>query len=242
VSGAIAIPRLIAHRGGGDVAPENTLAGLRAAARLGYRGVEVDVMLSGSATPVLMHDQRLERTTSGRGLVAQTPDAELLALDAGSWFGTEFAGERVPTLAEAAALCRELRLWVNLEIKSAKGDERATGESLARAARVLWQDAEPLLSSFSVGALEAARRAVPELRRGLLVGVIPSNWPELCEGLGCVSLHCDQARNGNTEIQAVLETGMSVVCYTVNDADRVRALLALGASVITDRLNLVSAG
>jgi glycerophosphoryl diester phosphodiesterase len=60
-------PRLIAHRGGGALAPENTLAGLRTAASLGYRGVEFDVMLSADGTPVLIHDETLERTTDGRG-------------------------------------------------------------------------------------------------------------------------------------------------------------------------------
>lgn len=237
----MAIPRLIAHRGGGSVAPENTLAGLRAAARLGYRGVEVDAMLSGSSTPVLIHDEALDRTTNGRGLVAETPDAVLFALDAGSWFGPDFAGERVPTLTAAAALCRELGLWVNLEIKPAAGYEQVTGESVARAARVLWQDAEPpLLSSFSAAALGAARRAAPELRRGLLVEVIPGNWRELCERLGCACLHCDAARNSTAAIEAVVEAGVPVVCYTVNDPEVAGTLLALGACVITDRLDLIS--
>lgn len=65
-------PRYFAHRGGGTLAPENTLAGIRLAARLGYRAVEFDVMLSGSGTPVLIHDETLERTTNGSGAVATT--------------------------------------------------------------------------------------------------------------------------------------------------------------------------
>ncbi|MCC7269211.1 MAG: glycerophosphodiester phosphodiesterase, partial [Rhodocyclaceae bacterium] len=90
-------PRLIAHRCGGALAPENTLAGLRKAFELGYRAVEFDVMLSGDGTPVLIHDETLERTTDGRGRVADTSDAELARLDAGSWRGAQFAGEPLPS-------------------------------------------------------------------------------------------------------------------------------------------------
>ena len=79
-------PRIIAHRGGGTLAPENTLAGMRKAKELGFAGVEFDVMLAADATPILMHDETLARTTNGSGAIAQTPYRDMLALDAGSWF------------------------------------------------------------------------------------------------------------------------------------------------------------
>ena len=88
-------PRIIAHRGGGTLAPENTLAGMRKAKEMGYAGVEFDVMLAADATPILMHDQTLERTTSGSGAIDMTAFADMLKLDAGSWFSPEFAGELV---------------------------------------------------------------------------------------------------------------------------------------------------
>ena len=102
------LPRWIAHRGGGSLAPENTLAGIRLAARLGFRAVEFDVMLSADGTPFLIHDETLERTTNGHGPVCATPDRVLHRLDAGQ-------GESLPTLAQAAALCRELGLLANVE-------------------------------------------------------------------------------------------------------------------------------
>ena len=80
-------PRLIAHRGAGTLAPENTLAALAVAVRYGYRAVEIDVMLSSEGTPFLIHDERLDRTTNGTGSVARARDAELRALDAGRWHG-----------------------------------------------------------------------------------------------------------------------------------------------------------
>jgi glycerophosphoryl diester phosphodiesterase len=123
------LPRWIAHRGGGSLAPENTLAGIRLAARLGYRAVEFDVMLSADGTPFLIHDETLERTTNGHGRVCATPDDVLLTLDAGG-------GERIP--AAAAALCRQYGLLANVEIKPAAGYERQTAE-VARHCVALWQ-------------------------------------------------------------------------------------------------------
>src|SRR5512146_2842498 len=131
-------PRVIAHRGGGKLAPENTLAGLRKAKEFGFAGVEFDVMLAADATPILMHDETLERTTSGKGAIAATAYRDMLALDAGSWFSREHAGEKVPSFDAAARLCIELGLWADIEIKPAKGYEAETGKATALAARELW--------------------------------------------------------------------------------------------------------
>lgn len=236
---SLTIPRLIGHRGGGTLAPENTLAGLRTAARLGYRAVEFDVMLSADGTPVLIHDETLERTTNGRGAVSQTPDAVLLQLDAGSWCGPAFAFERIPTLAAAAAVLHELRMWTNVEIKPAAGYEARTGEIVARVVRNLWLGRPPaLLSSFSVDALGAAREMAPQLPRGLLVEAIPADWRERVRELQCASLHCNAAMTTPAEIRQVVDAGTAVICYTVNDVELGARLMDAGAAIITDRLDL----
>ena len=136
-------PRIVAHRGGGTLAPENTLGAIRLGASMGFAGVEFDVMLAGDGTPVLIHDETVDRTTDGRGEVAGMSYAELAGFRNAN-------GESIPTYASAVALCRELGLWANVEIKPAKGHERATGEAVARMTRQLWQGAPlgPLLSSF----------------------------------------------------------------------------------------------
>ena len=240
--GAWPYPRLLAHRCGGTLAPENTLAGLRAAARAGCRGVEFDVMLSGSGTPVLIHDESWNRTTDGAGRVAETPDEEIARLDAGSWFGPAFAGEPVPTFEQAARLCRELGLAANVEIKPAAGQEAATGRAVALAAARLWQgdSVPPLLSSFSAVALSAARQAGVSLPLGLLVETIPDDWYERMTQLACFSLHCDAARNDLTSIAAIARRGVPLLCYTVNHRERAAELLGAGASaVVSDRVDLM---
>lgn len=236
-------PRLIAHRGGGTLAPENTLAGLRMAGSLGYRGVEFDVMLSADGTPVLIHDETLERTTSGRGRVADASDAELARLDAGSWHSAPFAGEPLPSFGDAAELCQALGLWANVEIKPSAGHETETGRKVALEARELWSGLPPpLLSSFSPEALTAAREAAPELPRGLLFDAPPADWPAICRRLQCVSLHCSRKHFTPQLLAEAQAADIPLLLYTVNDPDDAGELLRLGVSALfTDRLDLLSA-
>jgi glycerophosphoryl diester phosphodiesterase len=230
----LTLPRWIAHRGGGSLAPENTLAGIRLAARLGFRAVEFDVMLSGDGTPVLIHDETLERTTNGRGLVSETPDAVLLALDAGQ-------GESIPRFADAAALCRELGLLANVEIKPATGYERQTAEVVARLSLDLWQGAaiQPLFSSFSLEALEIAHDLAPDIERGVLFEAVPADWRAEMQRLQAISLHCDADLLTDAVLDVAKAQGIPVLCYTVNSPEQAKKLFARGVSTLfTDRLDI----
>lgn len=235
-------PRLIAHRGGGAMAPENTLAGLRIAASLGYRGVEFDVMLSADGTPVLIHDETLERTTDGRGRVADASDAELARLDAGSWHSAQFAGEPLPSFGDAAGLCLALGLWANVEIKPSAGREAETGRKVALEARELWAGAAPpLLSSFSLAALEAAREAAPELPRGLLFEAPPPDWQQAFRRLACHSLHCSRQCLTPQLFDEARAADIPLLVYTVNDPEDAGLLLRQGvAAIFTDRIDLLA--
>jgi glycerophosphoryl diester phosphodiesterase len=228
-------PRVVAHRGAGSLAPENTLAAIRLAASLGFGGVELDVMLCGDGRPVLIHDETLERTTGTRGEVALTPYAELARLDAG-------AGERIPLFEEALALCRDLGLWANVEIKPARGHERATGGVVAAMATGLWRGerALPVLSSFSEEALEAARRAAPRLPRGLLVEAFPPDWRTRLERLECFSLHCNHESLRRSDAEAARRAGYALLCWTVNEPEDARRLFDWGVEcIVTDALRAI---
>jgi glycerophosphoryl diester phosphodiesterase len=234
--------RIIAHRGGGTLAPENTLAGVRKAKELGFAGVEFDVMLAADATPILMHDQRLERTTSGSGAIAATAYRDMQKLDAGGWFSPQYAGEPVPSLERTGKLCIELGLWANIEIKPSEGCEAETGAATALLARELWRGApaQPLLSSFQPAALAAAKEAAPELPRGALTKSIPVDWEHWMNMLGCVSLHCDYRMLLPREARTVRDAGYWLLCYTVNDPEIVRVLFDWGVdAIVTDRLDLI---
>ena len=228
-------PRIVAHRGGGALAPENTLGAIRLGASMGFKGVEFDVMLAGDGTPVVIHDETVDRTTDGRGEVSKMTYAEL------SKFRIE-KNESIPSFEQAGGLCRELGLWANVEIKPAKGHERATGAAVAPLARELWRGAvlPPVLSSFSVVALEAARDAVPELPRGYLVDAIPDDWRDTLRRLGCVALHCNWKNVDRKVIAGVHDAGYAVLLWTVNEQGTARGMLALGADcLVTDALDRI---
>jgi len=234
-------PHLLAHRGGGSLAPENTLAGLRAAVAHGFRAVEFDAKLTRDGVAILMHDDTLDRTTNGHGPIARADWRTVKRLDAGGRL-TRFAGEPIPTLAAALDLCRELSLWPNVEIKPCTGREQETGTVVAEEVLRRWMEPTPaLLSSFSPVALEAAREAAPRLPRGLLVTEVPSDWRERLDRLGCFSLHCEQRAATEALLKEATTAGYPILCYTVNSADTARLLLSRGVSaIVTDRLDLIS--
>lgn len=238
---ASSLPRVFAHRCGGALAPENTLAGLRIAAQRGCAAVEFDVMLSADGSPWLIHDETLERTTDGAGRVCATRDADLARLDAGSRHHRAFRGEPLPTLAAAAALCRQLGLLANVEIKPAGGFEVLTGEVVARQVLELWRDAPlPLVSSFSEAALAAAREAAPQLPIGCLWERPPADWHAQIDALGALTLHCAASAVNDELLAEARASAIPVLCYTVNDPLEAAALFARGvAAVFSDRIDRI---
>ena len=237
--------RIIAHRGGGTLAPENTLAAIRYGHAQGFGGVEFDVMLARGDTPVLMHDDTLERTTNGSGALAGKSAAELALLDAGSWRAARYQGKPVPTFEQAGKLCVELGLFANVEIKpyAPGGDVVAqqTGRLTALAARALWAGAaqQPLLSSFSGTALQSAMLAAPELQRAYLFDEVPPDWLRCLVALDCVALHCNAKKLTAELAAAIKRAGYGLMCWTVNDLAQGRTLFGWGVDALcTDRLDL----
>ena len=237
-----ALPRIFAHRCGGALAPENTLAGLRVAAAMGFPAVEFDVMLSADASPWLIHDETLERTTNGFGRMSETPDAILCALDAGSCRHHAFSGEPLPTLESAAALCRKLGLMANVEIKPVAGFEAITGEVVALQILDLWRGGVlPLVSSFSQIALETARHVAPRLPLGYLCERPPTDWLDRVDGLGAFSLHCCAEESDDALLSAANARGIPVLCWTVNDRDVAESMFRRGVtSVFSDRIDILA--
>ena len=232
-------PRIFAHRGGGTLAPENTLAALRHGASLGVRAVEFDVMAVRDDGLVLMHDEVLGRTIAGSGSVGALSMAELQVMDAGSWFSADFSGELVPSFAEAADYCLHAGLFMDVEIKPLAGEEARTGRLVAQACTSL-PPGSVLLSSFSIEALQAAMSTAPDAPRALLVGAVPSDCLAKLSALSAVALHAQANRLTADQVRAVKAAGYGVFCYTVNDPMQARALFAMGVDAIcTDRLDLI---
>jgi glycerophosphoryl diester phosphodiesterase len=235
-------PRLIAHRGGGRLAPENTMAGMRAGAEHGFRMFEYDVKLSKDNVLILLHDDDLDRTTNGQGPASARTYAELAALDAGAWHSPGFAGARIPTMEEVARYSMEQGIANNVEIKPCPGRESETGTAVALAVRELWRGAplQPLLSSFSEEALAAAHVAAPQLPRALLVDKITMDWRERLVQHDCIGLNVNQKDVTPQLVKTVHGAGYRLSAWTVNDPLRARELLDWGVDAIfTDELAVI---
>ena len=240
-------PKFLAHRGGGKLAPENTIAALQCGLDHSFRAVEFDVMLARDGVPVVMHDPYLGRTIAGSGHVYDYDAAELLAMDAGSWFGPQFKGEPVPLFTQFVAFCMANAIWMNIEIKPAPGFEAQTGKVVAELTRAMFalaiaQDDPmvPLLSSFSPVALAAAQQAAPDLPRALLLDVLPSDWQAQAEALGAVAIHTNQKHLTPSLAWQVKDAGFGLFCYTVNDPARARQIIGWGVDAMcTDRIDLI---
>jgi glycerophosphoryl diester phosphodiesterase len=241
-------PRILAHRGGGTLAPENTFAGLRRGMDYGFRAVEFDVMLARDGVPVVLHDPYLGRTISGAGHVFDYDAAELARMDAGSWFGADYEGEPVPLFVEFVQFCKAHGIWMNIEIKPARGFDVETGETVARITRAMFADElasgelerVPLLSSFSFAALGAARSAAPDLPRACLMGELPPGWEPLARSVDAVAIHANHRHLTEALARSVRDAGFGLFCYTVNDPVRARELLGWGVEAFcTDRVDLI---
>ena len=234
-------PHIVAHRGGGKLAPENTLAAIDMGARYGHTMIEFDAKLSKDGEIFLLHDDNLERTSNGWGVAGELNWQDLLCVDAGGWFSGEFKGEPLPLLSQVAERCRQHGMMANIEIKPTTGTGALTGKAVALAARELWSGmTSPLLSSFEIDALEAAQQSVPELPRGLLLDEWREDWRELTTRLDCVSIHLNHKLLDEARVDALRDAGLRILVYTVNRPQRAAELLRWGVDCIcTDAIDVI---
>jgi glycerophosphoryl diester phosphodiesterase len=207
------------------------------AARLGVRWVEFDVRLSSDGTPILFHDHTLERTTNGHGALAARDFAALQRLDAGSWFGSSFRGERIPSLVEVIGVLDRLALGANIEIKPEEGRGREAGLAVLAVLRRHWPKGKPrpLVSSFDWSALATIAAEAPAWPLGLLMARPQHNWRVWAERLRAAAIHCGSRGLDRRGIAALKSQGLPLVLYTVNGTGRARQLFAWGAdSLISD--------
>jgi len=211
-----------AHRGASALAPENTLAAFQEAESAGADGLELDIHLSREGVPVVIHDETLDRTTSGRGNVDRHSLPVLRRLDAGAWFSPRFSGERVPTLRETLDWAGE-RLRMNVEIKTA-GAGRAVLEVLRDHPR-----SRVLVSSFDHRLLVELEKAFP----GLPLGFLSESrfWRrgmKRAAAAGAESFHPRRDRVSRQMIAACHRHGLQVHSWTVDDPRQARTLIRMG--------------
>lgn len=226
---------VIAHRGFSAEAPENTVIALVAGVEAGADAVEFDVHAAGDGTPVLLHDETLRRTTTGNGRVTDYTAEELGRLDAGSWFGSDFAGEPVPSLAAALQALPDPGVRIYAELKGVRDlDDVEAVAAIVRDARRL---DTTVFISMTWELLDRVRVAEPEA----LVGYIVEKRKraeaavERAEGDRRAILDFDRRilLKEPALAERALERDVPLATWTVDATDEADALVRMGVPRLT---------
>ncbi|PMG46449.1 glycerophosphoryl diester phosphodiesterase [Vibrio lentus] len=225
------------HRGAASLAPENTLVSIEQAAKAGATWIEIDTQLSADGTPMVFHDKTVNRCTNGTGNIADLDLTALKALDAGSWFGSEFIGTSIPTLSEALDKCLELELTLNLEIKIY--DDKAIKPLVNQVIALIKQKNFPseklLISSFKKEALSLCQQTMPEVKRGFICEVWNDFSLESLKSLDLYSIHIDHRILDEKTAKAIKASGAVLKIWTLNDPQLAAKYFNLGVdNIITD--------
>lgn len=222
---------IIGHRGMAAQAPENTLIGFKKAAQCGLNWVEFDVRRCKSGEWVVFHDDTLNRTTNGQGLVKDTPYQILKTLDAGSWFHPQFKDERIPTLKESLSALIDLKLHPNIEIKG-----KAAMTDFLKVLQSAWPNTlpPPLVSSFELKNLRILRSLAPDLPLGYLIHQPTQNTLDEILKTGLNALHCDNQHFSPELLEQITSKSLDlpILVYTVNNSNRIKALLQNGVTAV----------
>lgn len=225
-----------AHRGASGLAPENTLAAFRKALELGVDVLEMDMHVTRDGEIVIIHDDKLDRTTDGRGSVRDLTLAEVKQRDAGRHFAPQFKGEPVPTLREVIALVQSSgnsRVRLNIETKFVKGHEGKPADFEEKVLEIIREKGfaeRVILQSFHYPSLAKMKTLEPRVKLAVLMaGNQVSRDPvELVRQYQADYYSCD-FRQLTTDLVSVLHKArIPVVPWTVNEEADVRRLLDAG--------------
>lgn len=219
---------VVGHRGAMGHMPENTVASFERAAALGAHAFECDLRLTADGEVVVMHDAKVDRTTNGHGLVAQYTLAEVRRLDAGSWFGEQYAGLQIPTLAEVLDASRATDLDVVLEIK---GEPEPPRELVERTVQMVldqgWVNRTAIIS-FHHPCLAWVRELSDEIATGILFGHGTPDPVAAARRFGANSVRPHHARVTPELAEQVHQAGLCLHTWVVNDGEQAVRLTQLG--------------
>lgn len=225
-------PLIIAHRGASGLAPENTLAAFERSVEEGADGIELDVHLTQDGELVVIHDDTLDRTTNGTGYIHEKSVDEIKTYDAGSWFDPKYASERIPLLQEVIDILPD-KMLLNVEIKNFPTVYDGIEEKLVEALEKNDRIHNTVVSSFDHESVRKVKQLAPDLKIGLIYSVNFADtlaYLETFKAEKVYSLHPSHKVIYNRDIQPLLDAGLQVYPYTVNDETKAQHLHEKGVS------------
>jgi len=220
---------IMAHRGAAGAAPENTLASVERAIADNADFVEIDVQETSDGEVVVIHDSDLMKVGSTNLKIWDATYEQLQSIDVGSWFSSEFSGERVPKLEQVLTLCRE-KVRVNIELKYYGHDKRLE-EKVVEIVETTDMASQIVVMSLKYDAIEKMRKLRPDWTLGLLTAKAVGNLTKLDADF--LAVHTGLV-NGNF-VRSAHRRGKKVFAWTVNDALQMSKMISRGVDgLITD--------
>ena len=225
-------PKIIGHRGVPHLAPENTMASFKTAVANGAEGLETDVQMTKDGALVLIHDETLDRTTNGKGLVLNHTLKELKSLDAGSKFSPDFENERIPTLREFLEYVSDKDLLINIEIKSGVILYPGIEKKLIEMLHEYGLGESIILSSFNHYSLVTCKEIDSGIKTGILYMAGLYNPWDYAKAVGADALHPLFYSVRPETIGGLRDSGLLINPYTVDSPGDMKNMIALGVSGI----------
>lgn len=234
-------PINFAHRGASGYCPENTLAAFLKAVQLGATGIETDVQMTKDGCLVLIHDETLNRTTTGQGWIKDSTLKELKQLDAGSWFHSQYAGEEIPLLDELMQLAKDHSIILNLELKNSIVSYHGMEQKILDCIQKYRMESQVILSSFNHFSLYRCKQICRNVSTGLLYKEKKSEAWDYYEKIGINALHPYKGSVSEAFVEQAHAHDLKVYPWTVNKVSEMKQIISLSADgLITDypdRLN-----
>lgn len=229
--------KIIGHRGGAAGYPENTLAAFKKAVELGADGVEFDVQLTKDGEVVVIHDELIDRTMTGSGLVKDHTLKELRQMSAGEFFSPDFKAEKIPTLTEVLEIVQDLEV-INIELKNYLPYPELEEKVLKLVDQFEIRD-QVIISSFNHHSLQKVKKLQPTIKTGALLMAKMIEPADYAFKRGFDALHLHFLTADQKTIDKSHFMGMQVNVYTVNFAESVLELLEKEVDMImTDDLKM----
>lgn len=223
---------IYAHRGSSGTHPENTLAAFKVAAGLPIFGVEFDVHMTKDEELVIIHDEKINRTSNGKGFVKDMTLAELQTYDFGSWFSKESKGEVIPTLYEVLELFSETSLQLNIELKSDIFPYPGMAEKVLDLVGAMKLDSRVVISSFNHEMIRTVKQLAPHIQTAALFMEVLVDPLQYVRAIPADALHITKHAALRPSAKKVIEEGVPVQVFTVNKASQMKALKEIGVRAI----------
>lgn len=227
--------QIFAHRGYSSKYPENTLAAFKAAAKLDIDGVELDVHLTKDREVVVIHDEKINRTSNGKGYVKDMTLKELRKFDFGSWFHPKFHGEKIPTLAEVLDVFKDTHHRINIELKSDYFIYPGLEELVLKEVDNFRLRERVIFSSFDHESVKRMAELAPDIENAPLFSYSILNMIGYRSMIPAKALHVAYRAIARRPVLQAIKAGVPVRVYTINKKDQVEVLRHLGVKgIMTD--------